>query len=429
MKKIFTFTLIAAMLITLVKPFELEVKASDDGNDYPVVLCHGNGGWGRDEKNGFLYWGGDVDIQDELRDEGYEVYTGVVGPFSSNWDRACELYAYIKGGKVDYGKAHSEEHGHNRYGREFEGLINSWGTEDEDGINKIHLIGHSQGGQTVRLLVQLLEEGMEEEVEAIVGRNATEEEIEKAVEDGRLSKLFTGTCNDWVESVTTLAAPNDGCTFADVASERQDIITFLLAPLGGITGLSDDINYYDLKLDQWDLYREEDESVVKYILRALGNKLWYGTEDFSFYDLSTEGAAKMNSWVEDQENVYYFSYSCQATRRSRLTGHYIPDDYMNPTFYPGALLMGAYTDYNNDIDESWYPNDGYVNTISEDGPKLGRSYNNIVEFDGTPEIGKWNHMELLDKTDHEDIIGRYTSDEIGDLIEFYANHIDMLLEL
>jgi triacylglycerol lipase len=430
MKKFFTVTLIAAMLITLVKPFELEVKAAEDGNDYPVVLCHGLGGWGRDEKNGFLYWGGDVDIQDELRDEGYEVYTGVVGPYSSNWDRACELYAYIKGGKVDYGKAHSEEHGHNRYGREFEGLINSWGTEDEDGINKIHLIGHSQGGQTVRVLVQLLEEGMKEEVEAVVGEDATEEEINKAVENGELSKLFTGTCNEWVESVTTLATPNDGSTFANIAAERQDILTFLLAPLGGITGLTDDINYIDLKLDQWGLHRDEDECLLEYMLRVLGNELWYGTEDFSFYDLGTEGAREINSWVEDQENVYYFSYSCEASKESWLTGHHIPDSrYMNPNFYFGTMVMGAHKDRHEGIDEDWYPNDGYVNTISEDGPKLGRSSNNIVEYDGTPEIGRWNHMGVLDKTDHEDIIGRDTSDEIGDIIEFYSDHIDMLLDL
>ena len=40
-----------------------------------------------------------------------------MGPFTSAWDRACEVYAQLVGGTVDYGKAHSEKYGHERYGR------------------------------------------------------------------------------------------------------------------------------------------------------------------------------------------------------------------------------------------------------------------------------------------------------------------------
>ena len=65
------------------------------GNDYPFVLVHGFTGWGRDELLGFKYWGGFNDLQESLNQAGYRTYTGVVGPFASNWDRACELYAYI----------------------------------------------------------------------------------------------------------------------------------------------------------------------------------------------------------------------------------------------------------------------------------------------------------------------------------------------
>jgi hypothetical protein len=37
-----------------------------------------------------------------LPNKGYTVLTPTIGPISSNWDRACELYAYLKGGIVDY---------------------------------------------------------------------------------------------------------------------------------------------------------------------------------------------------------------------------------------------------------------------------------------------------------------------------------------
>ena len=88
-------------------------------NDYPIVLIHGFLGWGPDEMGGYKYWGGKDDIADLLRQEGHTVFEVSVGPVSSNWDRAVEVYAQLKGGQVDYGKAHSEKFGliQNRKGK------------------------------------------------------------------------------------------------------------------------------------------------------------------------------------------------------------------------------------------------------------------------------------------------------------------------
>lgn len=63
--------------------------------------------------------GGFSSLRDILNDAGYEVYTPSIGPVASNWDRACELYAYLVGGTVDYGAYHSATNGHARYGRTF----------------------------------------------------------------------------------------------------------------------------------------------------------------------------------------------------------------------------------------------------------------------------------------------------------------------
>ena len=79
---------------------------------YPYVLVHGLGGWGDGDgiNEGAKYWGASTgDLKAYLTDEGYTVYTPSVGPFSSAWDRACELYAQLTGTTVDYGEAHSLE--------------------------------------------------------------------------------------------------------------------------------------------------------------------------------------------------------------------------------------------------------------------------------------------------------------------------------
>lgn len=441
LRSIIVFICVPALFLTA---FTSEIFAYEQKNNYPVVLVHGNAGWGRDEvgvipyylqgMDDILYWGGYVDIQEELNAKGFKVFTGVVGPFSSNWDRACELFAYLYGGTVDYGKAHSEKYGHKRYGRTFEGLYHDWGKVTKEGINKIHLIGHSQGGQTARLFVQLLEEGMRSEVEAVLGPNPTSEEIDDAVKDGRLSPLFSGMhCNDWVQSVTTFATPNDGTTLADLSLYVDDSVGLFAQVFGSLTG-ADSLGPVDLKLDQWDLTQRPGESNSAFVKRALGSPLFTAgdgaSKDFSNYDLSTVGGREMNRWVKDQPNVYYFSYSFNASKRALLGYNHLPYiPYMNPTMYASGTAIGAYINYLTGITSSWLPNDGIVNTISENGPKLGRSYNNVFRFDGNPKIGKWNDMGTLYKTDHEDIVGRDTSEAMGDLMEFYTDYVELLQSL
>ena len=80
-------------------------------NDYPIVLVHGFMGWGPNEMGSYNYWGGKRDMVQEFESQGFEVLVTNVGPISSNWDRAVELYYQIKGGQVDYGKTHSEKFG------------------------------------------------------------------------------------------------------------------------------------------------------------------------------------------------------------------------------------------------------------------------------------------------------------------------------
>ncbi|HRR89761.1 MAG TPA: lipase, partial [Eubacteriales bacterium] len=102
--------LTAVLLLGFVDP-GVAYAATQTKNDYPVVLVHGFAGWGRDEVLGYKYWGGFTDLEKLMTNAGQKTYSAAVGPFSSNWDRACELYAYIMGGTVDYGAAHSAKEG------------------------------------------------------------------------------------------------------------------------------------------------------------------------------------------------------------------------------------------------------------------------------------------------------------------------------
>ncbi len=364
-------------------------------NTYPIVLVHGFGGWGRDEVLGFKYWGGFRDIESDLRGAGYEVYTAAVGPFSSNWDRAVELYTQLRGGTVDYGAAHAARHGHARFGRTYPGLYPQWGqVNPATGLtNKIHLMAHSQGGQTVRVLAQLLENGDAAEIAATPA--------------SELSPLFDGQRKSWVSSITTISSPHDGTTLVMGVNTFLPYAQQMIALIAAMVG-SGSADLYDFKLDQWGLTRQPGESFSHYADRVWASALWEDTFDISAWDLSPDGARELNSWVHAQPDVYYFSWATEKTYRSWLTGHHLPDLTINPIWTANALYMGAYTRRGSDtqvgIDSSWWQNDGVVNTNSMDGPTLGSS-DQIVRYNGTPQVGTWNYMGVKESFDHSDIIG------------------------
>ena len=63
---------------------------------YPIVFVHGLFGWGSDEgiDRKMPYWGATTgNLTEFLNEQGFDCYSASVGPISSAWDRACELYA------------------------------------------------------------------------------------------------------------------------------------------------------------------------------------------------------------------------------------------------------------------------------------------------------------------------------------------------
>jgi triacylglycerol lipase len=181
-------------------------------NNYPVVLVHGFLGFGPDTYpgNSFLYWGGyhDIAARMQLYQGPHAVYTAGVGAISSNWDRAAELYAQIKGGCVDYGATHVVRYGYP--GQAHKPAGKCWAADPANNPNNyplafypqwdaghpIHMIGHSQGGTTIRALVQLLEHGSPD-----------------GDEGG--GDLYRGGKTGWIKSVVTISAPHNGTTLRD----------------------------------------------------------------------------------------------------------------------------------------------------------------------------------------------------------------------
>lgn len=397
-------------------------------NNDPVVFVHGFAGFGRSEMLGYKYWGGLTDLQTQLqaRYSDQKVATAVVGPFSSNWDRAVELFYQIKGGCVDYGMLHANTAGHLRKPESYyrngrtchPGLYPQW-----DASHPVHLVSHSMGGQTARMLVQLL---------AANGAPRNPGLFPYAVSAG------------WVKSVTTISTPNDGTTLAYRVVDWVPVAQQLVAGIAGLASATGADRIYDFKLDQWYVAAQgPNESHADYMKRVMGWPLWSsGIKDLAPYDLSPAGAMEENDWVKDQPGVYYFSVGTNSSYSGLLTGWSYPNLDTNPLIaaFAGPGFMGNYTRDNRPFppiaDASWWPSDAVVNTVSHKAPTwalnaAGQVYARPVtvrDISGgaSPQPGVWNWKGLMAGYDHFDIIG-WTL--FWNSVGWYKAHIDQLRAL
>lgn len=407
-KRIISLVLSLSLIFSFVSYSGVKAESAT-ANNYPIVLVHGLFGWGNTEVAHSNYWGGTDSIRELLQNKGYTVYTPTIGPVSSNWDRACELYAYLVGGTVDYGAVHSKKYGHERYGRKFDGILPE--LNDPDSTLKIHLVGHSMGGETIRMLAQLLENGDAQE--------------QTETPDGNISPLFSGKCRHWIDSITTIATPHDGSQYDDTKYKIEPLSHQFVAALAAVTGANiDDTNLgLDFKLDQWGLEREAGESYASYYKRVMNSKLWKDTNDLSIYDLDTDGAAVLNAYAKAQPDIYYFTISCSDTYASPVYPHYqIPYPNMNPILLTSSIYMGHHVNYavgHVAIDNTWWKNDGIVSVRSAIRPHSGSNdpYNENygVSKDGTYQFksntpkGTWNYIEEIKNTDHINVVGQISN--------------------
>lgn len=402
----------------LMAPFNAQAT-----NVEPIIFVHGFSGWGPGEMLGYRYWGGLNDIVGYVgankpswcSSGNCQVYTAVVGPVSSNWDRAVELFYQIKGGCVDYGHHHSNNilplnattglpdtnvtpqthfqllNGQNGAPTKcYTGLYTQW-----DANHKIHLIGHSQGGQTIRMLDYLLRFGSPQDVAE--EPSLTNETVQ--------ANPFTGGKN-WIHSITTVSTPHNGTTLSSVVSLSQ-VAQQLVAAVAVEANISAANMVYDFKLDQWGLVRQVGESWNSYSNRVYSSSIWQNTTDISAWDLHPDGARLLNNADSIDANIYYFSFATQQTYRDPFSGCWYADSWLTSIFQPQAGSMGCYTRNQPGhvvIDGSWFQNDGVVNTNSMMAPTTGTTPQSVINYNGTPQKGIWQYMGLLD-WDHMDIVG------------------------
>lgn len=366
---------------------------------YPIVFVHGMFGWGQNEgiNKKAPYWGATTgSITDYLTELGVESYAASVGPMSSAWDQACELYAQLTGSRVDYGEAHSRLHGHKRYGRTYSApLFEGWSSE-----KKIHLIGHSFGGNSSRMLAHLLANGSPEEVAA-------------SGED--TSPLFLGGKEELLCSLTAICSPLNG-TLAYETAQNYRLITplkFFSYNFACVFGrLKIGHKFADFHLEQFGVTKVPGEEESEPFKQAITD--FYKTKDCISYDMYPSGSKELNSRIKILPSVYYFSYPFNAV-----------DPKTNKAVHTNFPLMKATASLMlHDRKRQGKPplaNDGLVDVESARHP----STEPFTEYNpnGGLETGVWNVMPVT-LGDHGTPIGLMADKE--QTHAFYRKHLAIL---
>jgi triacylglycerol lipase len=357
-------------------------------NNCPVVLVHGLFGWGPGELP-FPYWGTGTQVPSPM-----PIFEANVGPISSFHDRACELIAQIKGLQVDYGEEHAKLNGHARFGKDFSqaGFYPQW-----DAGHPVHLVGHSAGGNTMRVAQHLL-----------------------AIDFHQL-----GSDSSWIKSISAVSAVLNGTPLVYMLG--CDPKTGLVRPtgMGGILSWAikqaslshahkpDSTIRYDLDLAHWHLNHDSSRSPEDRALLLSSSALFQGTDNLA-YDLSMQGCYGVNAYAQTYPGTYYFGYATERTHKGPLTGQHYPNPLMSALLIPAATYQGWYQFGKEPpfpewgtgqlVDALWWANDGCVPTISQYYPFINsKTVHPVHPVRGiqtleTFEPGVWYHEKIEDAT-------------------------------
>ncbi|KAL6639109.1 hypothetical protein ACP70R_022839 [Stipagrostis hirtigluma subsp. patula] len=343
---------------------EGEDEAVLDGTVPPIVLVHGIFGFGKGRLGGLSYFAGA-----EKKDD--RVLVPDLGSLTSVYDRARELFYYLKGGVVDYGEEHSRTYGHARFGRAYaRGHYPLW-----DADHPVHFVGHSAGAQVIRLLQQMLHDG------AFDGHGDTSE--------------------GWVLSVTSLSGALNGSTRAYLDGMRPEDGGASLRPacllqvcrVGSILYHWLDLpclrRYYDFGLDHFGMSRRlvGAAGLVDLLLSRPGGAAGdpFATGDWILPDLTIHGAARINARVRTFPGTFYFSYASRRTTKVR--GATVPSGVLgiHPLLFIRVMQIGRWRypagvepPYPGYRDEDWEDNDGALNTFSMTHPRIPHEHPSLL---------------------------------------------------
>ncbi|PVH68758.1 alpha/beta-hydrolase [Cadophora sp. DSE1049] len=284
----------------------------------PIVLVSGFSGWGEPLFGTFSYWGGFGDLPTALLNAGYAVLIVKIGPLSSNRERACEIYAQLtniqnNGGfglpgapptqiPVDYGNGHpspyliqNPQSAQTWQAVLFGNLPNNW---QWSAANQVNFICHSQGGTTLRYLIELMS-----------GRHVATHPSFSAI-----------SRQNWIKSVVTLGSPHKGTTVTDVVSNLlprnyPDLLNLISRLVVSASFKPPGSRFYDLQLDHWGFFRLPGESFQAMDIRLRNDvHTWWQSNSHGFYDNSIPGTMGLDTFASTPSpHIYYFTMSFSAT--------------------------------------------------------------------------------------------------------------------
>ena len=318
------------------------------------------------------------------------------GPISSFHDRACEVFAHIKGAEVDYGEGHSKAAKHVRESRDCseQAFVQNWSAD-----NPVILIGHSAGAHTCLQLQQLLA--------------------------GDFWKCSSNA--QWVEAVVSIAGVINGSTLTYLAvsdpttGKLKQLPSFFIQTGLDILKKIGTEPVIDLYLDQWTQGKTPIDGAL---FKKIDDSNFVSGDDNLPFDLSLQGCYKANENFDTQTGTYYLSIVTSKT--DPLLGKQRPAVQMNPLLVPFALYQGVGDPFGNPLVkpipdwgagdltiDKWRENDGAVSSISQRFPFTAGNHPVGGEgiFDrpaGTIERGKWYYERaeniVQHRFDHLDVV-------------------------
>ncbi len=395
-------------------------------NLYPVVLVPGVVGYGEETliHSVFPYFGlTSTSYEKVIKSMGMECHTPTFEILSGTWDRACELFAQIFGGTVDYGKAHSSQFGHPRYGKTYKtAMIPNIGQVDADGNPvKMTLVAHGFGVPVARLLIELLTNGAPEEV-AAAGEN--------------VSPLFKGGYGSLVHCLVSIAGVNDGASIFE-ALENKFAGAKKMMTRGAIA--YDEVKYFFDEADPYfdevnqrlsqhfmraNIVPQEDKKFGKIVFDEDAITRYLNKEDNIFFDMGPVGMARLNQKIKTNLDVYYLCLSGEVTKDffGKVT---IPTLKAGVTL-PTAALIAMFENYLPEapvVTAKSHASDGIINTEAEFPPVNDEA--TAFRSADRCQPGVWYQMPVEERN-HLSFIGLFKRpdkfrNEIYDLMKIVSN--------
>jgi len=332
-----------------------------------IFFVHGIFGWSENELP-FSYWG---DALAQFAASRFEAHEVKCGPVSSFHDRACELFAQIKGGDFIYGTMPSDDkrsvvpRGERKH---VAGpLLPDWSAD-----NPVILVGHSAGAHTCLALQRLLKD----------------------------DHFGIGSNSDWIEAVICISGVLNGSTLT-YKFGCDPVTGRLTGDPERLIGATVDIanRVPKLPLAGIDLWLEQWNNPHKDFVKGKDNLA---------YDLTLSGCHAANAAFSTNPNSYYLSLvTSMPTERPKFLGIPLPRlfgglnvllegsatfqaDIVN--FEPGTVPLPNWGTAPELRIDAWRENDGAVSAISQRFPFTHHSepFGRQGLFDGAPiEKGKW----------------------------------------